>query len=141
MNADAFLLELRIRALSPAELASIGKTVQNYELTAPFTFASKAAGMILVPAGFVTDFASVPRIVWSYISPEDPAILFASVIHDFLYTRGGRIGSDLAVSRAVADAVLREGMLASGARPAQAWVVFRSVRLFGASHWNGRAES
>ena len=28
--------------------------------------------LILVPAGFVTDLASVPRIVWSFYPPDGP---------------------------------------------------------------------
>jgi len=37
-----------------------------------------------VPAGFVTDFASTPRALWSVIPPTGRYQL-AAVVHDFLY--------------------------------------------------------
>ena len=40
---------------------------------------------ISVPKGFVTDLASVPRIVWNIIAPWD--IARAAIIHDLLYLR------------------------------------------------------
>jgi len=44
-------------------------------------------GVILkVPIGYVTDFASVPRWLWSLISPQGVSTNLASIIHDYLYT-------------------------------------------------------
>ena len=40
-------------------------------------------GIITVPAGYITDLASVPRAIWAFISPFDVAR--AAVIHDMLY--------------------------------------------------------
>ena len=40
-------------------------------------------GVITVPAGYITDLASVPRSIWTFISPFDVAR--AAVIHDMLY--------------------------------------------------------
>jgi len=40
-------------------------------------------GEIVVSEGFKTDLASVPRMLWAFISPWD--IARAAVIHDFLY--------------------------------------------------------
>lgn len=40
---------------------------------------------IVVPAGFLTDFASVPSAVQSLMSNTDEDILIASVVHDYLY--------------------------------------------------------
>lgn len=126
---------LHLRALSPVELAELGSKRQLYELEGPFRFASKTFGDVVVPAGFKTDFASIPRPVYSYISPEDPVILFASVIHDHLYTVKGKISETVELNRQQSDAVLREAMLVCGARPTQAWVVYNAVRLGGGSHW------
>lgn len=136
MHPEPFPVELRLEAISPGRLRDLGKGKQLYTVLEPFFYVSKRFGTIEVPPGFMTDFASVPRPVWSYISPEDPVILYGSVVHDFLYsTRGGR--GTPRFSREEADEVLREAMLASCARTTQAWVVFRAVRLFGGSHWRG----
>lgn len=39
---------------------------------------------VRVPTGFVTDFASIPRIFWSTLRP-DGLYSYAAVIHDYLY--------------------------------------------------------
>jgi hypothetical protein len=127
-----FTSELLIRALPP--LLCKGK--QQYVLEQDFAYLSPAFGPITAPALMVTDFASVPRLVWSYLSPEDPCILYGSIIHDHLYQTGGRLPLRW-LTRGEADEVLREAMLASGARTTQAAVVHRVLRLFGASNWRG----
>src|SRR6266850_4958854 len=40
--------------------------------------------VIIVPAGFVTDFASTPRAIWAVLPPVGQYQL-AAVVHDFLY--------------------------------------------------------
>ncbi len=119
-----------LRAVNPH--ACRGK--QLYVLERDFSYESPVFGLITAPAGMATDFASVPRIVWSYLSPEDPAVLFASLIHDHLYGVFGRLPTRR-LTRAECDAVFREAMLACGARSTQAAIAHRAVRLFGGSHW------
>ncbi len=123
--------------MSPEELRSIEASGQLYVLEAEFRYESDAFGLIVVPKGFTTDFASIPRPAFWYIDPEDPQILFPSVVHDYLYTRRGDLdrGSNLILSRKACDSCLREGMLSSGARRAQALVVFLAVRMGGGLHW------
>lgn len=129
-----FLSDLVIRALAPSELKARGLSKQNYSLVADLAYESDAFGPIVIPAGTVTDFASVPRIAYTYISPESPAILYASVVHDYLYGVHGKLPLRR-LTRAECDWVLREAMLICGARPTQAWLVYKAVRLFGGSHW------
>ncbi len=56
----------------------------------------------MVPEGFITDFASVPRIPFVYDKLEDIAQRPA-VIHDYLYSTG-------ILQRDVSDRVLLEAM-------------------------------
>ena len=42
-------------------------------------------GEITVPAGYITDLASVPRICWAFIAPFDVAR--AAVCHDIMYEK------------------------------------------------------
>ncbi|MFM8357362.1 MAG: DUF1353 domain-containing protein, partial [Verrucomicrobiota bacterium] len=42
---------------------------------------------ILVPAGTVTDFASVPRGLWNLFPPDD-SYTSAAGVHDYLYRTG-----------------------------------------------------
>jgi hypothetical protein len=126
----AFPQEPVLRVVHPR--ACRGK--QFYVLEQPFVYQSKAFGLITVPEGMATDFASIPRLAYTYISPESPAVLFGSVVHDYLYSILGNL-PERTLIRAECDAVLREAMLECGARPTQAWLVYQAVRIGGGSHW------
>jgi hypothetical protein len=125
-----YVSELLVRVWPPEKVWAAGKRSQQYELLAPLVYESDLVGLIEAPAGLVTDFASIPRVVWTIIDPEDPVILFPSVIHDFMYS----VGSHL-FARHQADSVLREAMGICGALGWQQAAVFRAVRLFGAANW------
>ncbi len=134
---SAFLTRLRVEVLPPSE--AIGRQV--YLLTEDFIYDSNILGRIVVPAGFKTDFASIPRIAWRYLDPEDPAILYISVVHDYLYSVLGRLIDGRVFTREQADLILPEGMEISGARIDQRTVAFRMVRWFGSGHWNAELKA
>lgn len=91
--------------------------------------------VILVPAGFVTDFASTPRAIWSVIPPAGH-YQQAAIVHDFLYWEQG-------CTREQADALLRVAMAESRVAPAQRDIIWSAVRSFGSSAWaaNARAKA
>lgn len=100
----------------------------TWRLNRPLVYESDVAGQTFtVPAGFVTDLASTPRIPVVYEIAGGVANM-ASVIHDFLYTTHP-------VTREIADAVLREACLLTGVPRWRANLMHLGVRLFGASHW------
>lgn len=93
------------------------------------------AGDLLIPEGFVTDFASVPRWLWSIIPPYGIAAN-ASVLHDYRYIfceLGQELGSHHARIRA--DKLFLGDLLQDGIPKWQAWAMYRAVRLFGKGHW------
>lgn len=56
-----------------------------YYLRSPMKWTTnKPPTSIIVPEGFVTDLASIPRLFWSLI-PRDGSYADAAIIHDFLY--------------------------------------------------------
>ena len=77
---------------------------------------------VWVPAGFETDFASVPRWLWP-IFPPTGKWCEAAVMHDYLYTT--------TCSRFLADALFREAMYISGVPWYQRVAMFYAVRVFG----------
>ena len=95
---------------------------RTFRLTAPFEY--EGCGIwVCVPAGSLTDFASIPRILHALIDPFGPYAK-AAVVHDFMYRTGCR-------SRAVADAIFLEGMIKCGVPNWQRQLIYLSVRLFG----------
>ena len=83
---------------------------------------------IVVPRGFETDYASIPKFVPRFIVDQDDAIIReAAVIHDYLYSRI----SGTQLTRHTADTILYYGMLALGSPRWKAELVHLAVRLFG----------
>lgn len=127
-----FITDVQVRILPPGR----AEGRKQYLLLKEFEYESDILGRIVAPIGFPTDFASIPRIAWRYIDPEDQVVLYASVVHDFLYSVSGLLPDGRRFTREQADSVLKEAMKLSGARWDQQAAVYRCVRLFGGSHWN-----
>ena len=87
--------------------------------------------IIVVPAGFVTDFASTPRALWSVIPPTGRYQL-AAVVHDFLYW-------DQGCTREQADAIFRVAMAESNVKPFERDLMWQAVRRFGEAPWSENA--
>lgn len=97
------------------------------------------AGLITVPAGFVTDLASIPRILTSGLPPDGPWVQ-AAVIHDALYfCRGGAnlwygrriIDRATPYTRAESDDILREAMADLNVGVVQRNLIWSGVRVGG----------
>lgn len=97
---------------------------------------------IRVPTGFITDFASVPRVFQSII-PAWGKYGKAAVIHDYLYQEHCIPVSTWLyevlprITRKYADTIFYEAMLVSGTKHWKAKVMYWAVRLFGWFAWKG----
>lgn len=119
-----FLTELDIRDIDD----SMGV------LLADLIYASEILNdTICVPAGFETDFASVPRVPIAYTAFGDRAHR-ESVIHDWLYFNGE-------VSRATADKVFLEAMKARGKKLWIRTAMYWGVRMGGWAAWNAHRKA
>lgn len=78
----------------------------------------------VVPAGFRTDFATVPRVV-TWLVPRFGAYTLAAVLHDWLCSEGIRSGS---VSAREADGIFRRVMRESGVPVLRRWLMWTGVR-------------
>ncbi|POM15729.1 Protein of uncharacterised function (DUF1353) [Burkholderia cepacia] len=126
-----FLSPLQVELISDATNSGRG----TWRLTAPLPYQSEVARQVfVVPAGFETDFASVPRAPVAFLLTADSAHA-ASAVHDFLYT------APHPVSREIADAVLKEASIASGVPAWRAWLMWAGVRIGGAAHWGAAASA
>jgi hypothetical protein len=105
-----------------------GKT---WVLVQPFEYDRGVKGSgnpIHVEARFMTDFASVPRLLW-VVLPKWGKYGNATVIHDWLYW------SQEHFSRAAADDVFLEAMTVLDVCPVQKYAMYWAVRLFGWWAW------
>lgn len=83
---------------------------------------------IVVPAGFVSDFASIPRVFYSIYRPTG-RYQWAAVVHDYLYW-------EQTTSREEADNILLHAMQESGVSRVDRDVIYYAVRLGGNSAWD-----
>ncbi len=77
-----------------------------------------------IPAGYVTDYASIPAALHWLINPDDEKVMLAALVHDFIYHTH-------VVSRAVADAIFYQLLRQSGLARRLAKLMFLSVHLTG----------
>lgn len=106
---------------------------QLFQLDAPLRYWSdRLQARVEVPAGFITDMASVPKLPLAWLLAGGTANE-AAVIHDWLYTTHGVDGRP--VTRSQADAVFREAIPASHDTSAPAGLMWLAVRLGGWGAW------
>lgn len=123
---SAFLSPLRIELLQEVTNEYRGA----WRLSAPLIYHSKRLGnCVEVPEGFITDFESCPRLPVLFLAFGE-IVHSPAVVHDWLYT------APSPVSRAEADAVLREACIAVGVPAWRAWGVWAGVRMGGWRNYN-----
>lgn len=93
-------------------------------------FYETSIGIIKVPKGFKTDYASVPKIFRNIINCSGKHGR-AAVVHDWLYSSK----CTLDVTREKADKIFLEIMEEWGVGAIKRNLMYRMVRLFGASHF------
>lgn len=97
-----------------------------------------------IPQGYVTDFASVPRILWPLFPPYGKHTI-AAVVHDYLYDHKPHIAyknsdgswSPRRITRSDADGVFRRIMKERGVGFTRRWLMWAGVRIGGWYGWMG----
>jgi hypothetical protein len=93
-------------------------------------FYQTSRGVIVVPKGFKTDYASVPRIFRNIINSYGKHGRGA-VVHDWLYSNQCKID----ITREEADKIFLEIMKECGVGSIKRNLMYRMVRMFGSSHF------
>jgi len=111
----------------------------NWIVAEPYTYTApeRLGGVtIVVPVGFETDGASVPRCLWSAIPPF--GLHFnAAVVHDFLYRQPDGEGKLL---KSICDEIFREIMIRDGVPELRREAMYEAVRTMGySSYTHGKA--
>lgn len=118
--------------LDPLILEDIGD--RTFRLVSAFRYhvgGEDSTEIISAPAGFITDFASIPRIFWNILPPYGKYGK-ACVIHDALYQHHG-FGR---YTRKQSDDILLEGMEILGVSWITRHIIYRGVRIGGWAIWN-----
>lgn len=82
----------------------------------------------IVPMGFKTDLASIPRFLWSILPPQQADYVAPAILHDFFYETG-------LVNRRLADSILFCYLRRNGVGVFVSNLMWIAVRLFGKSHY------
>jgi Protein of unknown function (DUF1353) len=77
---------------------------------------------IVVPRGFVTDLASIPRIFWGILPPHHYSYRLAALIHDYLLYQKSDYG--------YANQVFKEIMQLSGVKKWKVFVMYSYVEIY-----------
>ncbi|EAM9430675.1 phage tail protein [Salmonella enterica] len=110
------------RFTTPAILEMLGH--YNWRVHEPFAFyLCDDDDVIEVPAGFITDLATIPRIFWILL-PPDGKYAKAAIIHDYLYDNALRTKKE-------ADKIFLDGMMVLGVPRWKRIIMYYAVRFFG----------
>jgi len=90
---------------------------------------SESGDRIIVPVGFVTDYASIPRILQVIWSPQGRHS-GAAIVHDYLYKQQKR-------SRKACDDIFFEAMVVLGVNKITCVCLYLGVRAGGWWTWYG----
>jgi hypothetical protein len=105
---------------------------RTYKLLDDLVLADEDQRTIIVPAGFVTDFASIQVLHNAFLFVLFALVAgygnYAATVHDWLYF-GGQ------VSRKEADAILYRALRAEGVARWRAYLFWLGVRIGGAKHY------
>lgn len=126
--------------LTPLELEYIDGHL--WEIKAPFEYRvghEFSETMVVIPDGFITDFASVPRFLWPLLPPTGPYGK-AAVVHDWLYQFPQLMIPEQpktrVINRAEADSILNEAMEVLEVGKMIRWSIYSGVRVGGWKPWD-----
>ena len=126
---------MRWKSKFKTNLAVNMKSDSIWILDEPLIYHSDKLGSdIIIPRGFETDFASVPRVpviysLWGDRVHREP------VLHDYLY----RTDSVPVVPRKIADYLFREALIATGKPFYISHCMWAGVRIGGGSSYHRRS--
>lgn len=104
----------------------------RYELSEIYEFKA-LDNTFIIPEGYLTDGASIPRILWSFLPPNSPEYLTAAVCHDYLCELA--YGSKKALngfkpSFKEADEVFKKHLKELGVKPYKVFILYYGVRIY-----------
>lgn len=87
---------------------------------------------IIIKKDFITDLASIPRLLWRILPPFGN-YTNAAVLHDFLYFTA-------IFDRETCDEIFYLSMKKDGVKRWKSYLMYKAVRYFGESYFNGEKD-
>ena len=112
-----------------------GKKPTWWRVTSPVMCYDTDGSRYVIPAGFVSNFASIPRILFLFFAPHGLSAI-PSIKHDYRYIH--LIGVEkhgFWKARAAADRQYRLDLLDEGMGCCGAWLMWLGVRALGWYNW------
>jgi len=110
----------------PILVEETGDAARPWMLMRDVIYETDSRERIIAPEAMRTDFASIPRFVWSLWPPYSPHYGKAAVIHDWLYQTEG----DGRFTRRQSNLIFLEAMKSLGAGYFKRSTIFNAVELF-----------
>ena len=111
---------------------------RTYTLIDDLVLADEEQRTIIVPAGFITDFASIKVLHNAFLFVLFALVSgygnYAATVHDWLYEHGS-------MTRKQADAVLYRALRAEGVARWRAWLFWAGVRIGGTKQYTATPTS
>ena len=86
--------------------------------------------LIVVPVGYLSDLASMPRLARRLLGSPGPTTRRPSVVHDFIYTHLTH-----RFTKREADRIFYDALLEEGTSRCLAWLMWKAVCLAGRGNW------
>src|SRR3990167_4905100 len=107
----------------PLTVTKIGERLWRIEREFTYYIGEENSNeFVIVPKGFITDFASVPRPFW-FLFPPDGKYTQAAVLHDYILHEG-------IYSYPKADYIFYEAMGVLKVPPWNRWIMYRAVQIW-----------
>lgn len=117
-----FLSELELRHVPGGDAWKVAR---------PLQYRDRLRRLVVVPQGYRTDLASVPRLAWRIVPRDHGPARRPAVVHDYIYTNQTH-----RFTKAQADRLFYEALLEEGVGQLLAWLMYAAVRLGGRGNWS-----
>lgn len=108
---------------------------KGWQVVEPVIYYSESLGAeIVVPSGFFTDLASVPKIARILVPVANAKNRPAAIVHDYLCYK--EVQEKYGIDQRMADRIFREALAVCNVNPIGQWGMWLPVRIY--QWWKNR---
>ena len=115
------MIELTELDLTPIHGGRKWKLIKDWEILVK-------GHKLIIPKGFITDFATVPRWLWLIFPPATGKYRKATIVHDWMYVTAYK-------TKQIADKLFLYILESSKVRFTKRYLMYYAVKLFGRGNY------